>query len=43
MGNTIGSIVITPEGYYIIYPSNFSIKKIKYDTEIEEEIYENNC
>ena len=40
MGNTIGSIVITPEGYYIIYPSNFSIKKIKYDTEIEEEIYE---
>lgn len=39
MGNTMGSIVITPEGFYIIYPSNFSIKKIKYDTEIEEEIY----
>ena len=39
MGNTIGSIVIAPEGYYIIYPSNFSIKKIKYDTEIEEEIF----
>jgi hypothetical protein len=39
MGNTIGSIVVTPEGYYIIYPSNYSIKKIKYDTEIEDEIY----
>ena len=39
MGNTIGSIVVAPEGYYIIYPSNFSIKKINYDIEIEEEIY----
>jgi len=39
MGNTLGSIVVTPEGYYIIYPSNFSIKKITYDIEIEEEIY----
>ena len=41
MGNTIGSIVITPEGYYIIYPSNFHIKKIKYDLEIENKIFNN--
>lgn len=40
MGKTIGSIVIAPEGYYIIYPKNFSIKKIKYDIEIEDEIIE---
>lgn len=39
MGNTIGSIVIAPEGYYIIYPKNFKIKKINYDTEIEDEIF----
>jgi len=39
MGNTLGSIVVTPEGYYIIYPSNFTIKKIKYDADIEEEIF----
>ena len=39
MGNTIGSIVVTAEGYYIIYPSDFSIKKIKYDIEIEEDIF----
>ena len=40
MGNTIGSIVVAPEGYYIIYPSDFKLKKIKYDLEIEDEIYE---
>ena len=40
MGNTIGSIVVAPEGYYIIYPKDFSQKKIKYDLEIEDEIYE---
>lgn len=38
-GKTIGSIVIAPEGYYIIYPKSFSIKKIKYDTELEDEIF----
>jgi hypothetical protein len=38
MGKTLGSIVITPEGYYIIYPNDFS-KKITYDTEIEDEIF----
>jgi len=40
MGNTIGSIVVTPEGYYIIYPASFKIKKIKYDQDIEDEIFE---
>ena len=39
MGNTLGSIVVAAEGYYIIYPSNFTIKKIKYDIDIEEELY----
>jgi hypothetical protein len=39
MGKTIGSIVVAPEGYYIIYPKDFSIKKIKYDAEIEDEIF----
>ena len=39
MGKTVGSIVVAPEGYYIIYPRNFSMKKIKYDTEIEDEIF----
>ncbi len=39
MGNTMGSIVVTPEGYYIIYPSNFTIKRINYDIDIEEEIF----
>ena len=39
MGKTVGSIVVAPEGYYIIYPKNFSMKKIKYDTEIEDEIF----
>ena len=39
MGKTTGSIVVTPEGYYIIYPKNFSMKKIIYDTEIEDEIF----
>jgi hypothetical protein len=39
MGKTVGSIVVAPEGYYIIYPKDFSIKKIKYDTEIEDEIF----
>jgi len=38
-GKTIGSIVVAPEGYYIIYPKSFSQKKIKYDTEIEDEIF----
>lgn len=41
MGNTIGSIVVASEGYYIIYPKNFNIKKIKYDIEIEENIFDN--
>ncbi len=40
MGKTVGSIVVAPEGYYIIYPKSFSIKKIKYDAEIEDEIFE---
>jgi len=39
MGKTVGSIVVAPEGYYIIYPRNFSIKKIRYDSEIEDEIF----
>ena len=39
MGKTVGSIVVAPEGYYIIYPRNFSMRKIKYDTEIEDEIF----
>lgn len=39
-GNTIGSIVVTAEGYYIIYPKTFDIKKIKYDIELEDEIFE---
>lgn len=38
MGKTLGSIVVAPEGYYIIYPTNFS-KKITYDLEIEDEIF----
>jgi hypothetical protein len=38
-GRTIGSIVVAPEGYYIIYPKSFSLKKIKYDMEIEDEIF----
>lgn len=38
MGNTIGSIVVCNAGYYIIYPNDFSIKKIKYDMDIEDEI-----
>ena len=38
MGTTFGSIVIAPEGYYIIYPNNFSLKKIEYDIDIENEI-----
>ena len=38
MGNTIGSIIIAPEGIYILYPNDFSIKKIKYDIELENEI-----
>lgn len=40
MGNTLGSIVVAPEGYYIIFPTNFLIKKIKYDIEIENEIFD---
>ena len=40
-GNTLGSIVVAPEGYYIIYPKNFEIKKITYDIELEDEIFEN--
>jgi len=40
MGKTLGSIVIAPEGYYIIYPKKFSIKKIKYDIDIEDELFE---
>jgi hypothetical protein len=39
MGKTVGSIVVAPEGYYIIYPRNFSMKKIRYDAEIEDEIF----
>jgi hypothetical protein len=39
MGKTIGSIIIAPEGYYIIYPKNFLLKKIKYDLEIEDKIF----
>jgi hypothetical protein len=39
-GKTLGSIVVAPEGYYLIYPKNFKIKKIKYDIEIEDEIFE---
>jgi len=38
MGKTLGSIVITPEGYYIIYPSDYT-KKINYDTVIEDDIF----
>lgn len=38
-GKTLGSIVIAPEGYYIIYPKNFNIKKIKYDIELEDIIF----
>ena len=38
MGKTLGSIVVTPEGYYIIYPNDFS-KKITYDQDIEDEIF----
>ena len=41
MGKTIGSLVVAPEGYYLIQPKNFSIKKIKYDVELEDEIFEN--
>ena len=40
MGKTLGSIVVAPEGYYIIYPTNFSTKKIIYDIELEDEIFE---
>ena len=40
MGKTIGSLVVAPEGYYLIQPKNFSIKKIKYDVELEDEIFE---
>jgi hypothetical protein len=39
MGKTLGSIVVAPEGYYIIYPSNFSIAKITYDFDIEDELF----
>ena len=39
-GKTIGSVVIAPEGIYIIYPKRFSIKKIEYDTNIENEIFQ---
>lgn len=40
MGKTIGSIVVATEGYYIIYPKNFNIKKIKYDVELEDQIFD---
>jgi len=39
-GKTIGSIVVTAEGIYIIYPRDLSKKKINYDIEIENEIFE---
>jgi len=39
-GKTVGSIVVAPEGYYLIHPKDFSIKKIKYDIEIEDQIFE---
>ena len=39
-GNTLGSLVVAPEGYYIIKPRNYSIKKIKYDIELENNIFE---
>lgn len=38
MGKTIGSIIIAPEGYYIIYPNNLEIKEIIYDIDIEDDI-----
>lgn len=37
-GTTLGSIVVAPEGYYLIFPKKFSIKKIKYDLNIETEM-----
>ena len=40
MGKTLGSIVVAPEGYYIIYPKSFEQKQIKYDVDIEDEIFE---
>jgi hypothetical protein len=40
-GKTLGSVVIAPEGYYIIYPKNFKIKKIIYDEDIEDNIFQN--
>jgi len=40
MQNTIGSIIIAAEGYYIIYEKNINIKKITYDIELENDIIE---
>ncbi len=39
-GKTVGSMVVAPEGYYLIQPKHFAMKKIKYDTEIEDQIFE---
>jgi hypothetical protein len=39
-GITLGSLVVAPEGYYIIRPKNYSIKKIKVDIELENSIFE---
>lgn len=36
-GKTIGSIVVTAEGYYIIFPTHIN-QKIKYDLELEDKI-----
>jgi len=40
VGKTLGSIIVAPEGYYIIYPKKFNTKKITYDIEIEDKIFE---
>lgn len=38
-GKTLGSIVVAPEGYYLIFPKNFMIKTINYDVEIENQLF----
>jgi hypothetical protein len=38
-GKTLGSIIITPEGVYVI-KCNKNVKKVKYNDEIEDNLYE---
>jgi len=40
VGKTLGSIIVAPEGYYIIYPKKINTKKIIYDLEIEDQIFQ---